>query len=259
MISMAVASVASSAMKSAVSVERAVRVGPAITATESVAAAVESATPATEHVVAAAESAIATAEPAIAAAESVVAPAESCAALKIAVPTEAGGAISAPEACVTAKIPAVPEVAAIISAECLTALASEVSPSVTASLAVAPEVAPPVAAAVVPPTIVVVKIDPRGIAKSKIPAPVERRAIESAKPGARADENTVREPLRPVVAIRRARVGGIWIIAILADRRRPCVHRRIHSNSDSHTDLCASRASHHSRHRDNKPNHRGVL
>lgn len=245
MTSMAVASVASSAMRSAVSVECAVPMGPAI-------AAAEPAIATAEPVVAAMESIIAVAEPAIAAAES-------GAAMEITVPTEAAEAISATEACVTPKIPAVPEVAAIISAECLAALASEVSPSVTASPAVAPEVAPPVAAAVVSPAIVVVEIDPRGIVKSKTPAPVERRAIESAEPGARADENTVREPLRPVIAVRRARVRGIWIIAILADRRRPCVHRCIHSNSDSHSHLCVSRARHHSRQRDNKPNHCGVL
>src|SRR5579863_7888172 len=249
---MAVAFVASSAMKSAVSVERTVRMRPAI-------AAMESVIPATEPAIAATESAIPPTEPVAAAAESVAAATESGSALEIAVPTEAAEAVSATEACVPAKIPAVPEVAAIISAECLTALASEVSPSVVASPAVAPEVAPPVAAAVVPPAIAVVEIDPRGIVKSKIPAAVERRAVESAKPGARADENTVGEPLRPVVAIRRARVGGIWIIAIVADRRQLCVHRRIHSNSDSHTHLCVSRASHRSRQCDNKPNHCGVL
>jgi hypothetical protein len=42
-----------------------------------------------------------------------------------------------------------------------------------------------------------------------------------APPGAGADEHSTREPIRPIVAVRRTSVGRIAVVAVLARRRTP--------------------------------------
>jgi hypothetical protein len=43
-------------------------------------------------------------------------------------------------------------------------------------------------------------------------------AVEAVEPRTGADKNTAREVTRPVVAVRRARVGSISVVAVLAHR-----------------------------------------
>lgn len=204
---------------------------------------------ATEPLIAATERAIATAEPAVAV--EITASVEFAAA-------EAAGAITATEAGVAVNIPAAPEVTVVSTAERFAAL--EVSPSIIAATAtepVAAEIAPTVAIAEVPPAIVVVEIDPGGVVKIEVPAAVERWAIKSAEPWASADENAADKPLRPVIAIRRACVWRVWIVAVRADRR-PRVHGRANADSNSNTHLRISRARHHRCKRDDQADHCGV-
>ena len=49
-------------------------------------------------------------------------------------------------------------------------------------------------------------------------------------PGASADKDSVREPARTVVAVRRATIRRVRVIAVSADRRPT------HSNDDAHPD-----------------------
>jgi len=55
------------------------------------------------------------------------------------------------------------------------------------------------------------------------------RAVKAVavKPGAGADKHAVREPPRSIVAVRRARVRVITIVAVGTDRRRTVVGRTI--------------------------------
>jgi hypothetical protein len=55
-----------------------------------------------------------------------------------------------------------------------------------------------------------------------------------APPGAGADEHSTREPIRPIVAIRRTSVGRIAVVAVVAHRRPPHIAR---SNPHAHTYL----------------------
>lgn len=83
-------------------------------------------------------------------------------------------------------------------------------------------------------------------------APIEAAAIESrptieaVEPRAGADEDAVRKPAWPVVAVRRARVWVIRIVAVSADG---WTIRGDHSGSDSNTDsysnLCLGSAGSH--------------
>jgi hypothetical protein len=70
-------------------------------------------------------------------------------------------------------------------------------------------------------------------------------AIESVEPRAGADKCSAHEIVRTVVAIGRAGIRRVVIIAIRANRRRPNV-RRPHSESNSDSNLRAggSRDSH---------------
>jgi hypothetical protein len=63
-------------------------------------------------------------------------------------------------------------------------------------------------------------------------------------PRSGADENSANEPARTVVAIRRAGIRIIAIVAIGADRRSAdtCIHR---SNADTDSYLCLSAACSH--------------
>jgi hypothetical protein len=66
---------------------------------------------------------------------------------------------------------------------------------------------------------------------------VEARAsIKTAEPWAGADKNSAGEVIRPVVAVRRARVGGVSIVAVRAHRGRTNV-RRANAKAD-HNSLC---------------------
>lgn len=56
-------------------------------------------------------------------------------------------------------------------------------------------------------------------------------SIEAVEPRTGTDEDAAREPLRAVVAIRRARVRRVWIVAIGADGR-PNIGRRADANAD---------------------------
>ena len=60
------------------------------------------------------------------------------------------------------------------------------------------------------------------IIEMMIDVPIE--VIGSMKPGARPDEYASREPFRPVVAIRRAVIGGNLVVTIGTNRRCSDVH-----------------------------------
>jgi hypothetical protein len=71
------------------------------------------------------------------------------------------------------------------------------------------------------------------------PAPVEAaRPVEAMEPGASADENAANKPIRPIVAVGRARIGVISIVAISAYGRRADVAvTRADSDADDYS-LC---------------------
>lgn len=201
---------------------------------------------ASESTIAALESTIATAEvPVITAAEPAVSATEVVAAVEVSTitviePSESFSATEVPMV-ISSEIPAAAEVAVVVAAEVppsIVALPSiAVPPTLTPSPPVRPQVAPTVAVVVIPPTVAIVEVDPSRIVEIEICAPVERRPIESVEPRSGADEDAIVEPLRPVVAVRRARVWGIWIVAVRADWRRPDVHGRAHSNRDPNAHL----------------------
>jgi hypothetical protein len=66
------------------------------------------------------------------------------------------------------------------------------------------------------PTIVTTTIE----AAAVIAPAIEARAVESMEPWASPDEDSVYEPIRAVVTVRRASVWGIIIVAIGANRSR---------------------------------------
>ncbi|OLB20643.1 MAG: hypothetical protein AUH16_04520 [Acidobacteria bacterium 13_2_20CM_57_7] len=71
-------------------------------------------------------------------------------------------------------------------------------------------------------------------------APIETATVVTAmsvvavEPRARPDENAADEIVRAVIAIRRAGIRVITIVAISADRGRPYI-RRANSNADDHS------------------------
>jgi hypothetical protein len=69
--------------------------------------------------------------------------------------------------------------------------------------------------------------------------PVEAaRPVEAMEPGASADENAANKPIRPIVAVGRARIGVISIVAISAYGRRADVAvTRADSDADDYS-LC---------------------
>lgn len=179
----------------------------------------------------------------IATAKTTVSAAEIVAAVRVTAPIKVAEALAA------AKIPVIvsAEVAVIIPTELAVIVAAEVPPSIVvpptfaAPPCVCAQIAPMVAVMVVAPPVMM-EVDPRRIAKIEIGAAVERRPIEAVEPRPRADKNAVREPLRPVITVRRARVRRIRIISVCADRRRPNVCRRSHSNGHSNPYLGVRRA-----------------
>src|SRR5579872_4290030 len=64
-------------------------------------------------------------------------------------------------------------------------------------------------------------------------SPVPRPSVEAVVPGASADEDAADKPARAIVAVRRARVWVIRVVAVSADGR---TNRGDHSGSDSNTD-----------------------
>ena len=66
-------------------------------------------------------------------------------------------------------------------------------------------------------------------------------ASESVEPGARSDEDSAREPIRPVIAVWRASVGLVAVIPVLTNRSSiPAVHGT-DSYSNSKSNLCLRR------------------
>lgn len=125
---------------------------------------------------------------------------------------------------------------AATAAECVTAVEATATVEVSATAAVkvatasATEVAPATEiSAPVKPVPVIVKV----AASAEVPVVEAPSAVKAAaEPRPRADEDAVREPIRPVVAIRRARVWVISIVAVRAHRRTVYgggVHRAAYS------------------------------
>jgi hypothetical protein len=78
------------------------------------------------------------------------------------------------------------------------------------------------------PSVITVKISSKA-ATPTTPTPGSSPAI----PRAGADENSARKPIRPVVAVRRAGVGRVIIVAVLAYRRGPNVAgTKTHAHAD---------------------------
>src|SRR5690242_10693988 len=90
-----------------------------------------------------------------------------------------------------------------------------------------------VSAAVVPTPVAAAAIVTAVVASAVISI---RTPVEAMEPWASADKDAIRKPIRPIVAIRRAGVGVIAIIAVSTNRSRADVRR-----SDSHTDHHALR------------------
>jgi len=63
-------------------------------------------------------------------------------------------------------------------------------------------------------------------------------SVPAVVPRPRADKHAPYEPVRPIVAVRRARIRVIWVVSIRANRRgaNPGIHRA-YSNPNSHSDL----------------------
>ena len=69
--------------------------------------------------------------------------------------------------------------------------------------------------------------------------------IEPVEPRASTDEYSVHEVIRSPIAVRRARVRGIWVVAVSANRRRANRDsHRSYSDSDSYSYLCARNGAH---------------
>ena len=79
---------------------------------------------------------------------------------------------------------------------------------------------------------------------SVAPAPQPPRTVE---PRASPDEDATREPVRPIVAVRRASVGIISVVAVLADRR-PGGVARPNVDANSHTHLRLRKGKRHDHH-----------
>lgn len=261
----------------AVPMESAISVGPAVAVTVETAIAMKTAVPSAEtlapakiaapaleaallsaeivvatEVLVAVESPVASLKPA----ESVVPAAEAAVAVKIApVVTSArvSPAISASEIAMIVVAEAPPSFASV---EIPVIVASEVSPSAVViavpPVAVSSEVTPPVAVVKIPPAVAIVEVHPSRIVKVESAA-VERPPIEPAEPRPCPNEHAIIEPLRPVISVRSARVGRIWIVAVWADRRRAaCIHDcRTHANANRHAHMGACGPRREPR----KPNH----
>ena len=80
--------------------------------------------------------------------------------------------------------------------------------------------------------IVAPAIEPRTTIEAWTPV-IASGAIKPVEPRSRANKETVDEPIRPIVAVGRARVGVIAVVAVGANRRRSYVDR---ANSDSETE-----------------------
>jgi hypothetical protein len=73
------------------------------------------------------------------------------------------------------------------------------------------------------------------VAASVVTAPVEPVTVVAVIPGADADEHAINEPIWAVVAVRRASVGVIIIIAVSANWRWAVVNRAANANADYHS------------------------
>ena len=56
------------------------------------------------------------------------------------------------------------------------------------------------------------------VASTVKPATVESTTVVAVEPGARTDKDAAREPVRPVIAVRGARIGVITVIAVCTGR-----------------------------------------
>ena len=73
-------------------------------------------------------------------------------------------------------------------------------------------------------------------------SPKSRASIKTVEPRARADEDAAGKPLRAVVAVRRARVGVVIVVAVGAHRRRAVVSGAAYSDADHNSlRLCVRR------------------
>jgi hypothetical protein len=86
-------------------------------------------------------------------------------------------------------------------------------------------------------------IDGRPAAFKSRPAAVEpaTAVVASTEPRTRADKSAPDKVVRAIVAVRRACIRGIPIVAVGADRSWPDVAWH---NSNSHPNLCMGRAPH---------------
>jgi hypothetical protein len=75
--------------------------------------------------------------------------------------------------------------------------------------------------------------EPTTEAEAAAETPASPRATP-APPGAGADEHSTREPIRPIVAVGRASVGRVAVVAIFARRRPPHIAR---AKPHAHTHL----------------------
>jgi hypothetical protein len=106
--------------------------------------------------------------------------------------------------------------ATVKSAVTTESVTAAVEPSSTMEAAVAPKALMSESAA---PKIVAIEITAEARASfkpavSKEPRTEERPSVKPMEPGARADEHAANEPIRSVIAIRRASVGVIIIVAV---------------------------------------------
>jgi hypothetical protein len=81
-------------------------------------------------------------------------------------------------------------------------------------------------------------------------------AVESVEPRTRSNKDASNEVIRPVVAVWRAGVRSISVVAIGACRSRADIPRR-HSDSNSNPDLSVGRAC--PRHNHEKPNQNRIF
>ena len=65
-----------------------------------------------------------------------------------------------------------------------------------------------------------------------------RMAVETMEPGAGADEDATAEPVRPVIAIRRAGIWCVGIVSVGADRRTRDDRRRSADSYSNRYALC---------------------
>jgi len=132
-----------------------------------------------------------------------------------------------------------------------TLVAAEILPSAAMDVVIAPVVA----VMVVAPAVMIVEIEPSAVVERKYRSAVKCGTVKPVEPGTGADKHPAVKPFRAVVAVWRARVRRVRIIAVPANRRRTNHYSRgPYSDPNRHRHVGAGGPCGRPRHRYKKSN-----